>query len=288
MLRVRPKSLYLQSMIVAAILMMVVSGIPIHGQWQWPTPAEAGASFYIRDGSISPWWSVSADSSDRDDARSLYRFVAPGTVVYYEVNDRETRGTDTVPRVGDRVVLRHGDGLWSLYEGANLRLSGASWEVNTHVERASRFSADGPVSFAIFDAVRRVFVNARAILPEGEVIPEDGLPVVGFIQNGSLTLSRNLTGGDAQFVVPQQWFEPATLPRRLSVRVDGSLQAEIDFTIPQEAAHRMTPDGHLLLLPMILEPGPVVVEVESHQFDGSIERRTIPFRVPDTGVLDRP
>jgi len=274
--------------LMMAVTLAFVSGVTVHAQWQWPLPAESLSSSQITNDLISPWWSIVGSPTDRGDSRSVYRFVAPGTVVYHETGDITARGMPTVPRAGDLVVLQHGDGLWSFYRGTDLELADGSWSANVQVDGEIEFSAEGSVSFAIFDAVRNKFVNARAILPESETVPDDGLPVVGFVQNGSLTLSRNLVVGETQFVVPQQWLEPATLPRRLFVRVDGLLQAEIDLTAPQEVVPRLTPDGNLLLLPMNLEPGPIVVEVESHQFDGSIERRTIPFRVPNPGLLDTP
>ncbi len=274
--------------LMVGVTLALVSGVSVHAQWQWPFPAQVPSSPEITNDRISPWWRVVGSLTDQNDTRRVYRFVAPGELVYHKTNDGSVREIYTVPREGDLVVLQHGDGLWSFYRGTDLQLARGSWSSGAGVDEELEFSAEGAVSFAIFDAVRNEFVNARAILPETEVIPDDGLPVVGFIQNGLLTLSRNLTAGEAQFVVPEEWLEPATLPRRLYIRVDGLLQAEIDLTVPQETAQRVTSDGHLLLLSMNLEPGPVVVEVESHQYDGSVERRTIPFQVPNSGLLDTP
>ncbi|MFW5693622.1 MAG: hypothetical protein ACOCYB_00535 [Alkalispirochaeta sp.] len=275
-------------LIVMAGFLGLVPLTPIDAQWQWPVSADTLDVPQPAHGAGSPWWNALGRPSDVDADRFVYRFLAPGTVVYHETGRLATGGADTVPRSDDLVVVKHDDGLWSFYSGARLRLNGDSWTDDVEIRLDSRFTADGPVSFAVFDAVRNVFVNTRAILPEIDGLIDDGLPVVGFVQNGSLTLSRNLTAGEAQFVVPRQWLDPATLPRRIYVLVDGLLQAEIDFTVPGEVAPRMTDSGDLLLVQMALEPGFVVVEVESHQFDGSIERRTIPFRVPDRGVLDTP
>jgi hypothetical protein len=268
------------------VILVTASPAVSGASWQWPVPLETLESSRLLDGTISPWWSVSGMAVDSGPEDRSYRFAASGTVVYHDTSSFEMAGVPSVPRSGDLVVLKHDNGFWTFYAGENLRLPGSSWSAGDAVDSDAHFFAEGDVSFAVFDAVRDVFVNPRAVLPEHTGLPDDGLPVVGFIQNNVLTLSRNLTAGDADFVVPRQWMEPSEFPRRIYVLVDGLLQAEIDFTVPEEVAQRVTPDGDLSLLPMTLEPGNVVVEVESHQFDGSIERRTIPIQVPESVVLD--
>lgn len=250
-------------------------------QWQWPVPSEGLESAEILNDRISPWWNVSGTPEGDNSTRRTYRFMAPGTVLYHDTETSPRMGAYTVPRTGDLVVMQHENGFWTFYAGESLRLPESSWSAGHKIDSNTSFSAEGRVSFAVFDATRQVFVNARAILPEQDSVPGDGLPVVAFMQNGVLTLSRDLNAGEANFVVPEQWLEPAELPRRMYILVDGLLQAEIDFTLPGETVQRMTPDGDLLLLPMIMEPGPILVEVESHQFDGTVERRTIPIRVPE-------
>lgn len=262
---------------VLAITPPMLSG----AEWQWPVPAAGLESAEVLTDGISPWWNVSGTPARSDSDRRMYRFVAPGTLLYHDTEASTRMGAYTVPRTDDVVVIQHENGFWTFYAGDNLRLPESSWSAGQRINPNTSFSADGSISFAVFDATRQVFVNARAILPEQGNVPDDGLPVVAFMQNGVLTLSRNLTAGEAEFVVPEQWLEPAELPRRIYILVDGLLQAEIDFTLPGEVVQRVTPDGDLLLLPMVMEPGPVLVEVESHQFDGSVERREIPIRVPE-------
>ncbi|MEX2443364.1 MAG: hypothetical protein WD492_07155 [Alkalispirochaeta sp.] len=274
--------------VLAGAVLAVAVPEAFGAQWKWPAPVVALESAEIVKGTISPWWSVSGIPAENGSERRAYRFVAPGTVLYHDTESHTLNGAHTVPRTDDLVVVQHDNGFWSFYAGENLQLSESFWSAGTVVDSDSRFYADGDIAFAVFDAARQVFVNSRAVLPEQEAMPDDGLPVVGFIQNGALTLSRNLAAGEAEFVVPEQWLDPSALPRRIYVLVDGLLQVEIDFTVPEDVAHRVTPDGHLLLLPIFLEPGPVLVEVESHQFDGSVERRTIPFRVPEPAIHPAP
>jgi hypothetical protein len=274
--------------VMFGVLYLSLSPTVFGASWQWPVPEEALESSSLLTDTASPWWSVSGVAGELAPPDRSYRFAATGTVLYHITESPGVGSVHSVPRSGDLVVLKHDDGFWTLYSGENLRLSGSSWSAGDTVGTDSRFFAEGDIAFAVFDAVRNVFVNPRAVLPERSGIPDDSLPVVGFIQNRVLTLSRNLSAGDADFVVPRQWLAPAELPRRIYVLVDGLLQAEIDFTVPEDVAQRVTPEGDLRLLPMTLEPGRVVVEVESHQFDGSIERRTVPIQIPERVLLDTP
>lgn len=270
------------------LILLAMSVVAADAQWQWPVPADALDSSAIRQDIISPWWRVSAPPSGANGSVQTFRFLSAGNVLYHDTEPPATPGVHTVPRTDDLVIVRHDNQFWTFYAGRELQRLDSSWSGGGPIDNRSRFQADGGVSFAIYDAVRQVFVNPRAVLPEQQELPEDGLPVVGFLQNGELTLSRNLTAGAAQFVVLQEWIEPLELPRRIYVLVDGLVQAEVDFTLPEEAAERMTPDGHVMLLPVSLDPGLSLIEIEAHQFDGGIERRTIPIRVPESVVLDTP
>lgn len=274
--------------ILTVVALLTAHGVSVEAQWQWPVPSGTSESAELLQETVSPWWRASGPAEDDDSDRRSYRFLSSGEVLYHDTGRPATGGAHTVPRADDLVVVRHDNGFWTFYAGEDLHRAGSSWSQGDTIHPRSTFHAEGPISFAIYDAVHQVFVNPRAILPMRAELPEDRLPVVGFIQNGDLTLSRNLTAGTAQFVVLEEWLQPLELPRRIYVLVDGLVQAEVDFTVPEEIAERMTPEGDVLLLTLRLDPGVTVVEVESHRFDGTVERRTIPIRVPESVVLDTP
>ncbi|MFO8043640.1 MAG: hypothetical protein R6U25_10595 [Alkalispirochaeta sp.] len=273
--------------ILVVCVLLTAHAVSVPAQWQWPVPEDSPESSELRQDTVSPWWRVSGPAADNSNLRT-YRFLSSGDVLYHDTGLPGSGGAHTVPRTEDLVIVRHENGFWTFYAGEDLHRTGSSWSQGDTIDTRSTFQAEGAVSFAMYDAERKMFVNPRAVLPTRPDLPEDRLPVVGFLQDGELTLSRNLTAGTAQFVVLEEWLQPLELPRRIFVLVDGLVQAEVDFTFPEEIAERMTPEGHVQLLPLRLDPGLTLVEVESHRFDGSVERRTIPIRVPESVVLDTP
>ena len=274
--------------ILTVVALLTSNWVSVEAQWQWPVPRGMSESLELLQGRVSPWWRASGPTEDDDRDRQSYRFLSSGEVLYHDTGRLAAGGAHTVPRTDDLVVVRHDNGFWTFYAGEDLHRAGSSWSQGETVHPRSTFHAEGAISFAIYDTVRKAFVNPRAVLPVRGELPEDRLPVVGFIQNGELTLSRNLSAGTAQFVVLEEWLQPLELPRRIYVLVDGLVQAKVDFTFPEEIAERTTPEGHVLLLTIRLDPGVTMVEVESHRFDGTVERRTIPIRVPESVVLDTP
>lgn len=240
------------------------------GEWIWPSD---------RVGSLAPagarWFRVALPTGP--DARA--RAIAPGQVIYRDrrVATRPTRiGPRAVPRAQPRAVVQHGNEIVSMYRAPGL-------SVRAGARPTFRVAASGvaAIEFTIVDGLSLSAVQPRALLPENAGLPDSGMPVLGFFQNGQLVLSRNLAAGPYELTVPARWLEAAALPRSMTILRDGLLVSELALVDPEVVAARIDERGNLVLHRGELDPGSGIFDVEIRRYDGGVEQQTIPVRIPE-------
>lgn len=265
--------------------------------WTWPGDDLSGVQ--TRDNRVSPWLELprsaglsAAPTDSRSPERDVrFRPVAGGSTVYTTAVPGLPGGDPiTVPEQGEVLVIDHGEGFWSLYRSEDLRLSPsifpARWKGGPVATTADSLYAAGRLTFAVLDTRSWQFVNPRGLLPGNATLPRDEMPVPGFRQGGEAVRGRNLRAGDAILVVPSEWLAPVTFPRRMYVLVDGLLRVDMSFLHPASLVDRVMETDGLRILDLRLPPGRTVIEIETHQFDGSVENRTIRLNIPDPVPLD--
>jgi len=271
---------------ILLILGVVMIGVTTVDAETWEWPSDELSSLRTEGGTVTPWF-VLEGARDRD-GEDVFRPVAPGEVIYSDALAPDYGRALVVPRPDDRLVVRHDGGMWSVYRGGNMRVPAGARSPEARVTSASPVRTDGPVIFSMLDASEMRMVSPRALLPESDGLPVDEMPVLGFRQNGEPVRARNLVAGAAELVVPGEWLQPVTLPRRMYVLVDGLLAADISFLVPGDVSARVTADGDLFILERELDPGLTQFEIEVERYDGTTESRTIRVRVPEPLPLDTP
>lgn len=259
----------------ALALMFVLSSVAVvnaqvQGEWSWPSD---------RVETLTPvsgrWFRIELNSDGGG------RAVAPGRVIYRDRSDVTVRpavgmGPRTVPQAIPRVVVQHPNEIVSVYRGAELRLLPGP-RPGFRVDEGS----SAALEFTMIDGLPLTAVQPRALLPERPGLPESGMPVLGFFQDGELVLSRNLEPGPYELTVPAQWLEPVALPRTITILRDGLLVADLSLVDPEYVSGRLDVSGNLVLHRGELDPGPGMFDIEVRRYDGNLEQRTIRFRIPE-------
>jgi hypothetical protein len=272
--------------VLALVLVLLAVGVPVvRAEWRWPF--SGGVAVDAGDPRDDLWLRVTPGSARSDGEVTVYP-VAPGEMIYRNRAPGATApASNAVPGGSDRLVLRHEGEFWSIYRSSLLEVDPGLEAGRVEAGADTPITGAERVTFGLYDAVGSLMVNPRAVLPESELLPEDEMPVLGFRQSGRALRAANLLAGEAQLFVPEEWLEPAALPRRLVVLVDGFLGADIDFLYPEEIADRRM-EGGLFLMAVDLPPGRTTFEIESWRYDGSVDRRVIRVQVPQPVPLDTP
>ncbi len=278
--------------VAACALFWIVAGSLAYGEgWRWPTDDissvgsvnEPGRPFgIVMSGPVAP---IPGATERAEQAPRAYRIAAPGEAFYRDTpSARPGLAGRSVPAATERVAVRHGEELWTMYRAASLFLPdrGSSLDL---------FFGDAPLTLTVLDAISMRVVNPRALLPLDDALSTDGLPWLEFRQAGSAVRSADLSIGPAVLVVPAERLDAFNLPEHIYVLRDGLLVDEVNSIYPDVLRRRLLSDGSLLILDTEFDAGRTTIELEAHRFDGSVQRRVLRINVPAPPIatpLDTP
>lgn len=266
---------------VVLISVAVTAVVSADEPWHWPIDDLSGAQ--TPGDTVTPWVVIDSTPGER-----RFRPVSDGEIVFRAAAAGSGQNVGAVPQSKSELVVRHRDGLWSRYRADAISIPDSARTAAGRLDGNARIAYQGELRLAIHDLRTRQLVNPRAVLPENPTLPADEMPVPGFRQGGRPVRGRDLLAGDALLVVPEEWLRPITFPRRMYVLIDGLLAADISFVVPARLQERVLSTGDLLILEHRFSPGPATVEIESHQFDGTVQNRTIRLFIPSPPATPAP